>query len=252
MPLSIVVLIIIVLGIILGWIIGVAVYRLPRELPIFHSGSYCDRCHAPIPRKFRLPIIGFLLANGRCPICKKSIPTHYLYIEIITPLLLLILFWQYGLSILFFQYAILTLACIVIFFTDFFYRIVPDIITLPLIGIGIIFSFWNELGILGALKGLVLGGGIFLLIYAIYRWITKHEGLGKGDIKFMAMIGASLGFQLTFLTIFLSALIGVIVWMLTKYKRQFFLPFGSFIAIATFISLVVGNQIIRFYLEIWG
>jgi leader peptidase (prepilin peptidase)/N-methyltransferase len=165
---------------------------------------------------------------------------------------MLMLFWKYGLSIMFFQYAILTLTCIIIFFTDLFHRVIPDILTLTLIGVGIVFSFWNTLGILVALKGLALGGGLFLLIYAGYKWITKQEGLGKGDVKLMAMIGASLGIRLTFLTIFLSALIGMIVWLLTKYNRQFLLPFGSFIAIATFISLIAGDQIIKSYLELWS
>lgn len=252
MPLSIIILLIIVIGIILGWLIGLAVYRLPRGLSCFHPASFCDYCHTPIPRKFRLPILGFLLAKGRCPVCKKSIPSHYLYIEIITPVLMLVIFWKYGLSLLFFQYAILTLACILIFFTDLFYRVIPDILTLPLIGVGIIFSFWNDLGILEALKGLALGGGVFFLIYIIYRWIAKHEGLGKGDIKFLAMIGTFLGFQLAFLTVFLSALIGVIVWLLAKHDRQFFLPFGSFIAISTFISLLAGDQIIKSYWELWS
>jgi len=144
------------------------------------------------------------------------------------------------------------IAGILIFFLDLYHRIIPDIITYPIIVIAIIFSFFNELGFWNALIGFAFGAGVFISIALIFRVITKRDGLGGGDIKLIALIGLSLGFKLTFLTIFLSSAIGMILYAFSKVRHTVLIPFGSFIVIAMFVSMMTGNDLIKFYLGIWG
>jgi len=144
------------------------------------------------------------------------------------------------------------IAGILIFFLDLYHRIIPDIITYPIIVIAIIFSFFNELGFWNALIGFAFGAGVFISIALIFRVITKRDGLGGGDIKLIALIGLSLGFKLTFLTIFLSSAIGMILYTFSKVRHTVLIPFGSFIVIAMFVSMMIGNELIKLYLGIWG
>lgn len=242
--------IILVLGSCIGWFIGILVYRLPRRIPLLSSPT-CDYCNSKIKTKYQIPILGYIFSLRRCSNCFRKIPYHYFLIEIITPILLIGVFLKFRLSILFFQYSLLTLLCVTIFFTDLFHRVIPDVLTLPFIAVGVLFSLWNNIGSIGSIKGSVLGSVIFLIIAILYKMITKKEGLGGGDIKLMAMIGSFLGFKLTFLTIFLSSFLSIIIVVISKQYNKMLIPLGSFIVVATYISIIVGNQIIESYFKLW-
>jgi len=238
-------------GIFIGWLCTKIISQFPKRQHIFHS-TKCNNCDTPIKPFQQLPIIGYFLSHGKCSTCGRKYRSFVIIVPFITPLLLILLFVKFHFSLLFFQYSLLTIAGILIFFLDINDRIIPDIITLPMILVALIFSFFNDLGFWATLRGGAFCAGIFLLIAIIFRLITKREGLGGGDIKLICMIGFSLGFKLTFLTIFLSSVIGMIIYAFSKFRRTMLIPFGSFIVIAMFVSIMTGNELINWYLGIWG
>lgn len=238
-------------GVMIGWLSTKILWQFPNRQNIFHAVK-CNSCAARTKSLHQLPIIGYILSDGKCTECGKRTPLFVIILPIIMPILLVLLNIKFQFSLLFFQYSILTIAGILIFFLDLHHRIIPDIITLPMIVIAIIFSFFNDLGFWNALKGFAFGAGIFILVALIFRLITKRDGLGGGDIKLIAMIGLSLGFKLTFLTIFLSSMIGMILYAFSKVRHTILIPFGSFIVIAMFVSMMTGNKLISWYLGIWG
>ncbi|HHE40705.1 MAG TPA: prepilin peptidase [Candidatus Cloacimonetes bacterium] len=238
-------------GLIIGWFCTKIIWQYPQKRNIFHALK-CNSCLNSLKSVYQIPIIGFLLAKGKCSNCKSNIPLYMLIIPIITPLLLILLFLKFHFSVLFFQFSVLSIAGILIFYLDIYHRIIPDIITYPMIIIALVLSFFNNLGFWNAMIGLAFGAGIFILIAFIFRLITKRDGLGGGDIKLIAMIGLSLGFQLTFFTIFLSSVMGVILYAFSKIRHNVLIPFGSFIVLAMFVGIMTGNELIKLYLGIWG
>ena len=243
--------IITIAGILIGWVCTKIISQFPKKQHIFHSTN-CNNCATKIKPLHQLPIIGYFLSQGKCSKCGAKLPSFVFVIPIITPLLLILLFVKFHFSLSFFQYSLLIIAGILIFFFDLYHRIIPDIITLPMMLLALILSFFNDLGFWAALRGFAFGAGFFILIAFIFRLITKREGLGGGDIKLIALIGFSLGFKLTFLTIFLSSVIGMILYAFSKVRHTILIPFGSFIVIAMFVSIMTGNELINWYLGIWG
>jgi len=243
--------IIAIAGILIGWICTQIIWQFSKRQNIFHS-LRCNKCTATISSIHKLPIIGYFISKGKCTECGNKTPPYVIVVPLTAPLLLILLYLKFHFSILFFQYSLLVIVGILIFFLDLHDRIIPDIITLPMMLLAIIFSFFNDLGFWVGLRGFAFGAGIFLLIAFIYRLITKREGLGGGDIKLIALIGFSLGFKLTFLTIFLSSVIGMILYTFSKFRRTALIPFGSFIVIAMFVSIMTGNELINWYLRIWS
>ena len=237
-------------GILIGWICNQIIWQFPKRLNIFHS-LRCNNCAKTISPVYNFPIIGYFLSKGKCTECGDKIPLYVIIVPIITPMLLILLILKFHFSILFFQFSLLTITGLLIFFFDLYHRIIPDIITIPMMLLAIILSFFNDLGFGAALRGFDFGAGLFLLIAYIFQLITKREGLGGGDIKLIALIGFSLGFKLTFLTIFLSSVLGMIIYAFSKFRRTTLIPFGSFIVIAMFVSIMAGNELINWYLGIW-
>ena len=142
-------------GIIIGWLCTRIIWQYPKRQNIFHSLK-CSNCNIPLKPIHQIPIIGYILSKGKCSNCNSNIPLYLLIILIITPLLLILLFLKFHFSVLFFQFSLLTIAGILIFFLDLHHRIIPDIITYSMSVIAIIFSFFNELGFLNALIGFCL------------------------------------------------------------------------------------------------
>lgn len=240
-----------VTGIIIGWLCTRVIWKYPKRQSIFNPLK-CNNCNILLRSIHQIPIIGYILSKGKCSNCNTTIPLYMLIIPIITPLLLILLFLKFHFSVQFFQFSLLSITGILIFFLDLHHRMIPDIITYSMIIVAIIFSFFNELGLWNALIGFAFGAGIFIFIALIFHVITKRDGLGGGDIKLIALIGLSLGFKLTFLTILLSSVIGVLLYAFSKFRHTIVIPFGSFIVIAMFVSIMNGNELIKFYLGIWG
>ena len=169
----------------------------------------------------------------------------------------LALFLNYGLSVSYFVYFIFGAALIVVTFIDLQYRLIPDVITLPGIALGVIATlFLQQISFLDSIIGAALGGGFLFLVAIGYYFLTKKEGMGGGDIKLLAMIGAFLGWKSLFLTVFISSALGSIVGVILMIKkgkdRKYAVPFGPFLAIGALIYLFWGNSMMKYYLNISG
>ncbi len=244
----------IILGAMVGSFLNVCIYRLPREESIVSPGSRCPHCKTPIRFYDNIPIISFLLLGGKCRYCHHSISIQYPVIEGITALSSLFLFVHFGVSLSYIIYFAFVSALIVITAIDLYHQIIPDVISLPGIGAGVLaslilpnISFWDSL------IGLISGGGILFLVATGYQWLFKREGMGGGDVKLLAMIGAFLGWKAVILTILLSSLIGSIVGVvliLIKGKDfKYAIPFGPFLSLGAALSLFFGEDLIRWYLH---
>jgi leader peptidase (prepilin peptidase)/N-methyltransferase len=247
---------IILFGLVWGSFLNVVIYRLPRKINIVFPPSACPVCRKRIRPYDNIPILSYLILKGKCRYCKTPIPFSYFLVELLTPLSFLVLFSRYPLDISFFISCLFTSAMIVLAFIDLHHKILPDEITLPGIFLGLIYSaFRPDLSLKQALFGAVAGAVFLLFIYVVYLLLRKKEGLGMGDVTMLLFIGAFLGLKLTILTLmaasFSGALVGAVLICSRKEDLQFALPFGTFLAPAAFFSLVWGNQIINWYLNLF-
>lgn len=245
----------IVFGAIVGSFLNVCISRLPKEESIVTPRSHCPQCKSPIKFYDNIPLISYLLLKGRCRNCGQPISIQYPIVEAITALSSFFLFITFGVSLSFIYYFSFVAALIVITVIDLYYQIIPDVISLPGIVIGLLGSliipqitFW------ASLIGIISGGGSLFLVATAYQWLFKREGMGGGDVKLLAMIGAFLGWKAVILTILLSSFIGSIIGitvMLIKGKDfKYAIPFGPFLALGAVISLFYGEQLINWYLYI--
>lgn len=241
-----------ILGLIVGSFSNVCIYRIPRNESIIYPASHCPKCHSNISPKDNIPLLSYILLKGRCRNCKSKISIQYPVVELITGLIYLIIYLIYGLSIQSLIYIILSSALTIIAFIDLNKQIVPDIISLPGIIIGFIISFFVPyISFVDSALGVVVGGGIILIIGLAGSVIFKKEAMGGGDVKLAAMIGAFLGWRYIiislFLGFFLGALAGILL-ILSKIKsREDAIPFGPFIVLGSFITLLWGEKIISWY-----
>jgi len=240
-------------GLVFGSFLNVVVYRLPQGLSIVKPRSFCPSCKSSIAFYDNIPVVSFIILNGKCRACKAKISFEYPFVESLTGLLFLAVFIRDGLSPLlpfhlFFIFTMLALALI-----DLHHRILPNVITLPGVAIGFLSSFvsrslpwWDSLTAIFLFSLLLLG---LSLLYNVIRGV---EGLGMGDVKMIGMIGAFLGIKLTILTILLSSVLGLlsglVIVIAGKGDFQYKLPFGTFLAIAAVLSLFLGTPIIQAYL----
>ncbi|MEW6323965.1 MAG: prepilin peptidase [Nitrospirota bacterium] len=242
------------LGAVIGSFLNVCIYRIPLDLSIVRPGSRCPSCKRPIAWYDNVPIISYLLLLGRCRHCRAPISWRYPLVEALNGGGYLLLAWQFGLSWPTLLYAIFYSALLVITFIDIDYQIIPDVITYPGIVIGIAASLFLPLGLWQSLLGFLIGGGIFYLVAEASYRILKQEGMGGGDIKLIAMVGAFLGWQKVLLTIFLASLGGAVVggaFMLAKgWGRRTPIPFGPFLALGAVIALFWGSAILEWYVSI--
>ena len=247
------VVLIFILGLIVGSFSNVCIYRIPRNESIIYPASHCPKCRSNISPKDNIPLLSFILLKGRCRNCKSKISIQYPIVEFLTGLIYLIIYLTYGLSVQTLIYIILSSALIIIAFIDLNEQIVPDVISLPGIVIGFIISFFVPyISFINSGLGVVVGGGIILIIGLAGSVIFKKEAMGGGDVKLAAMIGAFLGWRCIvislFLGFFLGALAGIIL-ILSKIKsREDTVPFGPFIVLGSFITLLWGEKIISWYL----
>jgi leader peptidase (prepilin peptidase)/N-methyltransferase len=249
--------IVFLLGSLIGSFLNVCIYRLPRNLSVIFPPSRCPSCNIPIKAYDNIPLLSFLLLGGKCRYCKTKISLRYPLVEALNALMYVLVLWRFGFG---WHMPVLFAFCsamIVITFIDLDFQIIPDTITLPGIPIGVIaaslvlpdpFDRSSILGLSGALIGLFTGGAIF---YAIA--VLSRGGMGGGDIKMMAMVGAFMGWKSTLLTTFAGSLLGSCVGiflMVVKGKgRKTKIPFGPFLAAGTLISLFYGQEILSLYLR---
>jgi len=200
-------------------------------------------------------LVSYLLLRGKCRYCHNSISPFYPLVEGLNGTLFVLLYLKYGISSQLFIYLLLASGLLVLIFIDLRHRILPNYLTLPGIGLGFLLSFFNPaVEWWESLLGIALGGGLLLLVAIVYYLWRKVEGMGMGDVKLMAMVGAFLGWKLTLLTIVLGSLLGSIIGLGLIIKRgadlRAALPFGVFLGSAAIGSILFGQEIINAYLKL--
>jgi leader peptidase (prepilin peptidase)/N-methyltransferase len=249
------VILIFILGLIVGSFCNVCIYRIPRNESIIYPASHCPNCRTKIKPVDNIPLLSYILLKGRCRNCESKISIQYPVVEFLIGLIYVIIYLIYGLSIQSLIYIILSSALIIIAFIDLNKQIIPDVISLPGIVIGLILSFFVPyISFINSSLGVVVGGGIILIIGLAGTAIFKKEAMGGGDVKLAAMIGAFLGWRYViislFLGFFLGALAGIFL-ILSKIKsKEDVVPFGPFIVLGSFITLLWGEKIISWYIGI--
>lgn len=242
----------IVFGALVGSFLNVCICRIPKAESIITPGSHCPLCKNPIRFYDNIPLVSYFVLRGKCRHCNAPISLQYPLVEGVTALASFLLFMRFGPSWSYLFYFSFIASLIVITVIDLYHQIIPDVISLPGIGVGLLGSFvLPQLTFLNSLIGVLLGGGSLFLVATFYHWLFKREGMGGGDVKLLAMIGAFLGWKAVILTILLSSLIGsimgIIVMMVKGKDLKYAIPFGPFLSLGAALSLFYGEKIIQWY-----
>jgi leader peptidase (prepilin peptidase) / N-methyltransferase len=288
-------------GLLFGSFLNVCIYRLPREKSIVWPGSACPACGHPVRWYDNIPVLSWMLLGGRCRDCKARISPRYLLIEITNALLFLACYAEFGYSLATVKFCIFSFLLLGLICTDAETRLLPDSMTLGGLAIGLVFSLlvpvrdivmalgpyllkvphpsWRLFSLGDAALGALVGAGFIYGVGAAYLIVRRVEGMGFGDVKLMAMVGAFLGMKLTLLTIFGGSLLGAVyglsmipvVWMkrtrrrMAKHKestevarqrawesakkvyRFYAMPFGVFLGSVAIFWVFFGQAVFRWY-----
>jgi leader peptidase (prepilin peptidase)/N-methyltransferase len=249
MPLALVVL----LGLAFGSFFNVCIHRIPRGLSLTRPGSRCPACGYALRWYDNIPVLSFAVLAGRCRKCRQPISIRYPVVELLTCGIFVLHLFVFGLTPLFFVRVIFASALIVLFAIDLEHHLLPDVITLPGIVAGLMFSVFLPPGLRDAVIGVLAGGGVLWLIGAAYFRYSGHEGMGGGDVKMLAMIGAFLGWKLVLLTLVLSSfagsIVGVAVIAARRGDMKYALPYGTFLSLGALVASLVGARLIDWYLS---
>jgi leader peptidase (prepilin peptidase)/N-methyltransferase len=238
------------MGTVVGSFLNVCIHRLPLGESVIWPASRCPHCRARLKPRDNIPVLSYLLLGGRCRACGGHIFLQYPIVELLTGITFLSAFLLFEPPLV---YVRLLFACamIVLFVIDLEHRILPDVITLPGIVLGIAFSFFLPPGWIDSVVGLLIGGGSLWLLGEIYFRVRGEEGMGFGDVKMLAMIGAFLGWKLMLLTLVLASFIGSFIGLgmvaLRQGDMKYALPFGTFLALAALVASALGDGIVRWY-----
>ncbi len=272
-----------IFGLLIGSFLNVVILRLPARLEhdwrcqckelleiestgdessepppdIVWSRSQCPKCGHLIKSYENIPLISYLFLMGRCSSCKTPISKRYPLVELITAIMFLAVAVHFGPTLQ--SLAAITLTAILIALTviDIDHQLLPDDLTFFLLWCGLFASLFNIFtdpvsSIIGALAGYLT----LWVVYHLFRLLTGKEGMGYGDFKLLAAIGAWLGWQMLPLVILLSSLVGAVIGLtmigLRRHKSSQPMPFGPFLALAGWIALIWGEQIIDAYLRSSG
>jgi len=292
-----------VLGLAFGSFLNVCIYRLPLSVSVITPRSACPKCKHGIALYDNLPVLSWLILRGRCRHCKARISPRYLFIELLTGVLFLGCYWYFGLTLSTLKYCAFAFLLLGLIFTDADTKLLPDKMTLPGLALGVVFSLIvpvNDLAsqflpgmvnlpisgdlverllsLLDSLLGAAVGASFIYGAGAIYlRW-RGMEGMGFGDVKLMAMVGAFLGIKLTVFTIFTASLAGsvfglttvLVVWLKRTHRfmrrlanaqaarrrgwqsaqmvyRHYQMPFGVFLGSMAMVAFFFGNQFLSWY-----
>jgi leader peptidase (prepilin peptidase)/N-methyltransferase len=240
------------LGLMIGSFLNVCIYRLPRQLSPVRPRSSCTSCGYMLTWYDNIPIASYLALRGRCRGCGAPISIMYPVIEAVTGLMFLGAYLLYGPSALLLARLLFGCAMIVLFVIDLQHKILPNVITLPGIVVGLLLSEVAGPGWLASLIGIAAGGGVLWGIAEVYYRVQHQEGLGMGDVKMLAMIGAFLGWKLMLLALVLASfsgtIVGVAVIVAKKESLKYALPFGTFLAAGAIIAAAAGERILIWYL----
>jgi leader peptidase (prepilin peptidase) / N-methyltransferase len=288
-------------GLVLGSFLNVCIYRMPRELSVVSPRSACPSCGTPISAFDNIPVLSWILLGGKCRNCKAPISPRYAIVELITGAFFALSYLLGGPGPKALKLSMFSFLMIGLIFTDAETKLLPDLLTKPGIIIGILFSLlvpvegpagyflhgianWRVLSFINSLAGAALGSAFILGIALAYEALRGVEGMGRGDVKLMALIGAFLGIKLTLLVLLLGSLVGscfgllliVMVWRKRIARRRkrhpseagpttrarawqsailiyrnFEIPFGVFLGAGAMIAAFWGDTILRWYLQLF-
>ena len=294
------------LGLAFGSFLNVCIYRLPRHLSVVQPGSACPKCRNPIGFYDNVPILSWLILRGRCRCCKAHISPRYLVVELLTGAIFLACYVQFGVTLATLKYCTFGFLLLGLIFTDAETHLLPDKMTLSGLGLGLLFSLvvpvndlasqflpslfslpvssdisWHLLSLADALLGAAVGASFIYGAGAIYLRARGVEGMGFGDVKLMAMVGAFLGMKLTIFTLFAGSIAGslfglstvLVVWIKRTRRRmdrhhesarearrrawesaaialrRHQMPFGVFLGSMAMVAFFFGNRFLHWY---WG
>lgn len=242
-----------IFGAIVGSFLNVVILRLPQENgSIIYPASHCPKCQTPLSWYENIPVLSYLVQYGKCRHCHTTISLQYPVVEILMALLSAALLHRFGLSVQAGGFFVFSAALLVIIFIDLKHQIIPDVISLPGIIIGLLFSLVNpQLHWLDSLLGALGGGGLLYSVALIYYFWRKQDGMGGGDIKLLAMLGAFLGWQSLPFIIFASSLsgslVGIIFLAAKKKDSTTRIPFGPFLSLSALVYLFWDQEIQAFF-----
>lgn len=237
-------------GLVLGSFLNVCIHRIPYKESIIYPPSACPQCGERIRFYDNIPLLSYMILRGRCRSCNQPIPIRYPIVELITGFLSTALFIRYGLSPQYFLLLSFAASLVIISFIDLQHKIIPDLISLPgiLAGLAAIALFkLNGISWKDSLIGIAVGGGSLFLIGFIFKWLRKKEGMGMGDVKLLAMIGAWMGYLALPYIVLISSLTGALIGggslLFAGRKLSERIPFGPFLVLGTLVYLFFGTEL---------
>ena len=286
----------------MGSFLNVCIYRMPRDISVVSPRSACPACEAPIAAYDNIPVLSWMVLGGKCRNCKAPISPRYAAVELLTGALFAASYLSSGLGLGAAKLCVLSFLLIGLIFTDAETKLLPDLLTKPGMVLGVAFSLlvpldgparhflpsvdnWHILSLINSIAGLVLGTAFIWGVALLYEAVRGVEGMGRGDVKLMALIGAFLGVKLTLLVLLLGSVIGsffgvsVILWVWLKRLRRrrrthsseaasvsrsrawnsailiyrnFEIPFGVFLGMAALVSAFWGAALVHWYVRISG
>lgn len=245
------------LGAAVGSFLNVCIYRLPRRESLAWPASHCPVCATPIAVQDNIPILSYLLLGGRCRACRALISVQYPLVELANALGYGLILWRFGPTWPALAYAALFSSLLVVTGIDLVHQLIPDRITLPGMVVGLACAATIlPIGMLDALLGILVGGGLLWGLAWVSPYVFGKEGMGGGDIKLLAMIGAFLGWRAALLTIMVGAVAGSVVGLtligLKIIRRDHYIPFGPFIALGAMVSLFFHREVLDWYFGLLG
>lgn len=217
--------------------------------------SRCPHCARMISAYDNIPVISYFLLRGKCRHCQHPISLRYPAIELTSGIVTALVVWHFGFQIQALFAVLLTWALICLTMIDFDHQLLPDDITLPFLWLGLIANMFNLFtDIHSSLLGAIGGYGVLWTVFIAFKLVTGKEGMGHGDFKLLAMLGAWLGWQSLLLIVLLSSVLGAIVGIsliiFARHGRHIPIPFGPYLAFAGWIAMLWGPEIMHIYLNL--
>jgi leader peptidase (prepilin peptidase)/N-methyltransferase len=242
----------VVFGAVIGSFLNVVIYRVPLGRSIVSPGSACPKCGKPVAWYDNIPVLSYLLLRGRCRGCSWSIPLRYPLVELLSAAVAGLIVWKFGVTLQSLWVYGFIAVMIAITLIDWDHQIIPDSLSLGGVVLGWVGALvCLPITLVDSLIGTAVGGGLILLIAVFYKAVRKTDGMGGGDIKLMAMIGAFLGWKMVFPVLFVAALFGSFygIWLMRgDGNGKTAVAFGSFLAPAACLMMFFGHQILALYL----
>jgi leader peptidase (prepilin peptidase)/N-methyltransferase len=263
------------LGLVIGSFLNVVILRLPQGQSVSIPRSHCPHCKQMISWYDNIPVLSYIILGGQCRRCKKKFSARYPFIEALTGIVSVLLALKFGLTVEWALFFMFSSALIALAFIDLDHRILPDVITLNGIWVGVLTSVYlaepsplvarllraigqettnpHVIALVASLLGAIVGGGLLWGVAEAYLRLRGIEGMGFGDVKMMAMVGAFLGAPLALLTIMVGSLLGSVIGLLfiklADKTREYELPFGTFLSFAGIVAVLCGDDLVRWYIE---